>query len=479
MKKSKFIFSALLGMFIMILITSCNEDAALVEPNTIENAASSSQLGSVNNCNKPYYEVSSYEDGAHVIENLIYVERDYNKVNDLDSKEKYFNHYTDIDNDNLMATQTFDLHGRKYKKLGHDGYVDFATSQGMVSNELNFYLKQFRQDFVNFIELDQPSFSEYEQYLLNKGEELDATSSLCAYDKYIGKIYHVTLMGIGKYLYDAQNALSLQTNLIEVRSSCEGFWQNLVCGTGGGIVAGVVGVAVGIWKWGKSIFTGEKDGKDVELIEALYQIYKIAVDMWNVGVSFYDWCCDTLYNDLENCGAPTGCWKSDLGCNSHELNIVGPGLYTITTWGTNINTNPTNALTPTPRLVVSVPNPQNLSRILGDVTCTDDGGNSQEAFDFFRQVGTNYQLPTPYWNNSPPSSGSVGQSFQFSVANAPGAVDLYSISVTTTSGLSITPITSGMYYCTPTTSGTQTITVTYTHDCSGETSSLQKTINVN
>ena len=170
---------AFLGLFAIILISSCSKEQSLVESSQIQNVDNEANLVSVDNCNKPYHEVDSYEDGAHVIENFIYVERDYNKVNDLDAKEAYFSHYTDFDDDNIVAMQTFDLHGKKYKDLGHDGYIDFATTQGIVSNELNFYLKGFRSDFVNFIDVNHPSLEDYELYIKSKGDELDANPALC------------------------------------------------------------------------------------------------------------------------------------------------------------------------------------------------------------------------------------------------------------------------------------------------------------
>ncbi|MFT7614379.1 MAG: hypothetical protein ACI9J3_003361, partial [Parvicellaceae bacterium] len=174
MKKSKLFLMALLCSFAIVLIFSCSKDQSIVESSQIENAASQTNQVQVDNCSNPYHDVASYEDGAHVMENLIYVERDYNNVNDLDTKEAYFDHYADFDSENTGAMQTFDLHGRRYKELGHDGYVDFATSQGIVSNELNFYLKEFRADFVSFINLNHPSLEAYNQYIVSKGDELDA-----------------------------------------------------------------------------------------------------------------------------------------------------------------------------------------------------------------------------------------------------------------------------------------------------------------
>ncbi|MFT6783056.1 MAG: hypothetical protein ACJA1A_002995 [Saprospiraceae bacterium] len=480
MKKSKLFLMALLCSFAIVLIFSCSKDQSIVESSQIENAASQTNQVQVDNCSNPYHDVASYEDGAHVMENLIYVERDYNNVNDLDTKEAYFDHYADFDSENTGAMQTFDLHGRRYKELGHDGYVDFATSQGIVSNELNFYLKEFRADFVSFINLNHPSLEAYNQYIVSKGDELDASLSLCAYDKYLGKVYHVTLMGIGKYLYDAQHALNLQKGMVGARAGCEGFWQNLICGTGGGTVAALVGATVGGIKWLKSVFTGDKDGQDVDLIEALYQVYQISVDMWNIGVSFYDWCCEALYNDLQECGEPTGAWKSDLSCGEYQLNIVGPGSYTITDWK-NLNTIPAQVITNFPRLDVTIPDPQHLSRLIGEITCTDDSGSEQVDFDFFRQIGTVYQLVTPSWawGNSPPQNASIGESFQFTIANPPTSESLYTMEITNQPGLNITLITGALYNCTPSSAGSFTITVTFTHICSGEIKTLQQIVTVN
>ena len=480
MKKSKLFLMAFLCSFAAFLIFSCSKDQLIMESNQIDNVASQSNQASVDNCSKPYHDVESYEDGAHVMENLIYVERDYNNVYELDTKEAYFAHYTDFDSENTSAMQTFDLHGRKYKELGHDGYVDFATNQGIVSNELNFYLKEFRDDFVSFIDVNHPSLEDYNQYLLNKGDELDASLSLCAYDKYLGKIYHITLMGIGKYLYAAQNAQNLQEGKVGARVGCEGIWQNLICGTGGGIAAAVVGIAVGGIEWLKSIFSGQKDGQSVSLIEALIQVYQISVGMWNTGVSFYEWCCETITNDPHECGDPTGVWKSDLGCNYYQLNVVGPGLYTITDWD-NSNTIPSKVITAIPRLDVTIPDPQHLSRLIGEITCTDDSGNKQVFFDVFRQIGTAYQLATPswVWNSSPPQSASIGESFQFTIENPPNTESLYTMEVTSGSGLSITLITGALYNCTPTNAGSFAITISFTHICSGEIKTLQQIVEVN
>lgn len=466
---------------LFIGLTSCNKDQSLSDTTAIQDNAETGALAQgVNNCSKPYYTISDYGDGAHVMENLIYVAKDYNSVNNLTSSTQYYDHYRSISDKNYQATQMFELHAHTYKDLGHDGYVDFATAEGIVSDELNLYIKSFRQELVSFIRSEQPTYEQFENFMMDKGASIDSESTLCNHDIYMSKLYHVTITGIAKYLYQADNGLAFTSKFTESRS-CEGFWEKLVCGTGGGAVAWAVGAALGVFEWGKSIFTGTRDGEEVDLVQALYEVYKISSDMWTLGVSFYDWCCDTLFDDLQNCEEPTGCWKVDVGCNDHQINIVGPGLYTITAWEDNSNTDPENALTPEPRRNVSVPVPQNLSRIQGEVTCTDDNGNSQQGFDFFRQIGVNYQLPTPIWawNQGPPATATTGQSFTFNIGNPPSTGDLYTMQVTASSGLTLNLITGGMYHCTPTASGSQSITVTFTHTCSGQQSEVQATVLVN
>lgn len=151
MTKSKILLTVMVGLFTTLFTTSCNKDDGSSNLATQQIGQSEVGLTPSSNCNKPFHAVDNYSDGAHVIQNLIYVEKDYDKVNNLDTKEKYFNHYNTLSSDNVNAMATMALHSQKYKDLGHDGYIDYATSQGLLSQELNSYFKSFRSSFVNFI----------------------------------------------------------------------------------------------------------------------------------------------------------------------------------------------------------------------------------------------------------------------------------------------------------------------------------------
>ena len=296
-----------------------------------------------------------------------------------------------------------------------------------------------------------------------------SNNTLCDYDKYVAKVYHVSLLGIGKYIYNTHYTNSITLGSLVVRS-CEGFWQKLACGSGGVIVGTVVGVAVGVWKWVKGIFTGKKDDKEVTLIEALYQVYKISVDMWKTGVKFYDWCCETLFGkDIVNCGDRTGCWVNELGCNDYLLNVVGPGLYTITNWGPLSNLVAQSNVTPEPRVRVTVPNVNAVSIIQGNTLCTDQNGNSTKNFQFVRQIGGSQPFPTPVWGNSPPSNAKKNQTYQVNVLNPPTNGSLYTMSLSSSWGYNFTLITGGMMMFTGTVTGQYWVEVTYTHICTGET----------
>lgn len=309
--------------------------------------------------------------------------------------------------------------------------------------------------------------------------ELISNTTLCDYDKYVAKVYHVTLLGIGKYLYNTHFANSINANSIDLRASCEGFWQKLACGTGGVIVGAVVGVALGVVKWVKSIFTGKDEtGKDVNLFKALFEVYKIAVATWKIGVTFYEWCCDALFGeDIVKCGDPTGCWAIELGCNSYDLNVVGPGLYTITNWNLN-NLTPTIATTPTPRLVVSVPDVTSPSIIQGNTLCTDQSGNSTKSFAFVRQIGGSQPFPTPVWGYEPPTNVNKNQSYNVSVINPPTQGSMYTMSLSSSWGYNFTLITGGMLTFTGYITGTYWVEVTYTHICTGETHKVGKWVTV-
>lgn len=398
-EKFKTLLTVMFVLFTTFFITSCNKDDGSTYSFSQQNNQTELGLTPINNCDKPFYSVESYSDGAHVIQNLIYVEKDYDKVNNLDTKEKYFNHYNNLSSDNAYAMSTMALHAQKFKDLGHDGYIDYATSQGLLSQELNLYFKSFRSSFVNFILTSQPNFETYKAYIESKGVELASNTGLCDYDKYVAKVYHVTLLGIGKYLYNTYYNSSFNANSIDTRASCEGIWQKIACGTGGVIVGTTVAVALGVVKWVKSVFTGKDEtGKDVDLVKALYEVYKIAVATWKIGSTFYEWCCDALFgNDIVTCGDPTGCWVNEIGCNDYMINIVGPGLYTITNWGPLSNLIVQSNVTPTPRVKATVPNVNDISIIQGNVLCTDQNGNSTRIFQFIRQIGGSQPFPTPLW----------------------------------------------------------------------------------
>jgi hypothetical protein len=466
-------------LFTTVFITSCNKDGNSPDLALQQTFHNENGLTPVNNCNKPFHNVESYSAGAHVIQNLIYVEKDYDKVNNLDTKEKYFNHYNNLSSDNVNAMATMSLHGQKYKDLGHDGYIDFATSQGLLSQDLNLYFKSFRSSFVSFINTNQPNFDAFKSYIESRGLELASNITLCDYDKYVAKVYHVTLLGIGKYLYDTHYNFSSNIITVDPRASCEGFWQKLACGTGGAIVSSLVGVGLGVVKWVKSVFTGKDEkGNDVNLLLALFEVYKIAVAQWKIGVTFYEWCCDTLFgNDIVKCGDPTGCWAMELGCNNYELNVVGPGLYTITNWN-NSNTIPSAAVTPVPRLKVTIPDVTAVSVIQGNTLCTDENGNMLKSFAFNRQIGGSSPFPNPVWGNSPPSTAVRNQSYQVSVTNPPLPGDLYTMSLSSGFGYSFMLITGGMMNFTGYSPGTYNVEVTYTHVCTGETHKVSKSVTV-
>lgn len=468
MKKSIFLFSLVIGFSTLFLFNSCSKEEIQSNAKTANNDGNVSLLGS-SNCDKPFYEITSYSDGAHLIENFLYVEKDYDQVNQLNTKESYYNHYNSYNPINVTATAIFDLHGQKYRDLGHEGYIDYVTSEGIISHELSDYFKGFRTNFVNFINTNNPNYEDYKIFLENKGVELESNLTLCDYEKYVAKVYHVLLLGVGKYIYNNHYSISMGQNILDQRSSCETLSQQLLCGTGGVIAGTIVGVVVGVFDWAKSIFTGKKDGKDVELIKALYQVYKIGTDMWKTGVSFYTWCCDALYGEeIAECGDPTGCWYNELGCNYYNINVVGPGLYTITNWN-NDNTNPSTAITPTPRLNVSIPDINKVSIIQGNVLCTDENGNSNKNFAFKRQIGGSQPFPIPLWGNSPPANAIKNQSYQISVLNPPTNGSFYTMSLSTSWGYNFTLITGGMFTFTGYVSGNYWLEVTYTHICTGET----------
>jgi len=477
MTKSKILLAVIVGFITLIFITSCNKDLSQNDLASLQNSQSEVSSSSFSNCQKPFHEISSYSEGAHLMENFLYVEKDYNKVNGLDTKEKYFEHYNNLSSDNANATATFDLHGQKYKEFGHEGYIDYATSQGLLSSELNTYFKNFRINFVNFVTTSHPNFEAYKTYIESKGVELLSNTTLCDYDKYLAKVYHVSLLGIGKYLYDTHYTSNINLGSIELRSSCENFWQKLLCGTGGVVVGTAVGVAVGIWKWGKAIYTGEIDGKEVSTIEALYRVYKIAVDMWKLGVGFYEWCCELIGGEVVKCGDPTGCWANELGCNDYMLNVVGPGLYTITNWN-NDNTNPAVAITPEPRLRVSIPNFSVISIIQGNTLCTDLDGSSTKEFAFIRQIGGSQPFPTPVWGYEPPSNANKNQSYSVNVLNPPTQGSMYTMSLSSSWGYNFGLITGGMLTFTGYISGAYWVEVTYTHICTGETQKIGKWVTV-
>ncbi len=451
-RKSSFAKITSIILAFIIFTTSCSD--------TLLNDQLPQSTNALNNCDKPFYGIDNYDEGAHIIENFIYVENDYNLKNSLDTKEKYYEHYLNHSSDNQSAIDAFALHSSKYKQLGHDGYLNYATNQGIISENVRNYMSNFKFQLDAFINNTHPSFEAFKGYIENKGLELNSNTLLCDYDKYVVKVYHVTLLGIGKYIYGTQFTNSSR--------SCDNFWQKLICGLSGTTVGVVVGTAVGAWKWVKSIFTGKKDGKEVNLIEALYQVYKISVDVWEVGTSFYDWCCDTISGSgIEKCGDPTGCWYTSSACNNYDINVVGPGLYTITNWN-NGNTNPASTITPTPRLNVTIPNVQLQSIIQGTVLCTDEDGNSTRPFQFVRNIGQYYPLATPFWAVSPPTNATVNQSFQVIVGNPPQSGDLYTMSLSSSWGYSFNPITGGMFYFKALVAGQYWVEITYTSICTGE-----------
>jgi len=482
MKLNKILCTLSLGLIIGMMMSSCDGEASFEDSNAQIHLLTDDPIDA-GYCNQTTHPINDYQEGADLINAFIYVELDYDQEQGLDTREKYYDHYVAMAPENTTAVATFDLHATKFNELGHDGYLDFAASQGIISTALSDYIKGFKLAFDDFVTTTQPDYTQYQTYLENQGSLLEGNASLCEYDRYVAKLYHVLLLGTGKYIYDNYYDANLQSLAIGLRDGCTGFWERLTCITAGSVVGVAVGISLGLWKNLKSIFTSGDDEKIVDIGKALYYIFKISVDAWKAGINFYDWCCDILSGpELQECEAPVAAYATAQECGLYEIRVVGQGLYSTTFWK-NENTDPKETITPFPRLDVIIPDPSIQSVINGEVTCTDNNGNDNKEFTFFMQFDPlDYTFSSPQWGYNPPSNAFLNQTYEISVTNPPDDNSLYTMAWSAGFGCSISPIgdiNSGKATLTGFISGTHKVEVIYTHICSGQQQKKSKMVNFN
>ena len=157
--------------------------------------------------------------------------------------------------------------------------------------------------------------------------------------------------------------------------SC-GFFKAIGCG----IFAAIVGIATySVTNLNLTIANISVNGQpttegDQEYIAVLAGL---ALGIY-VGVNLYEWCCGKDEVKKQNCQAPTGSYYRQIDCNRFKYVVFGASRYSNTSWDNN-NTDPAQAMTPTPVLRFSVPDIGQQSEIRAMIACVENG-NTVEIY---------------------------------------------------------------------------------------------------
>lgn len=354
----------------------------------------------------------------------------------------------------------------RYANLDFGAYIEEKYHQNLVSERVRDTLLVLKSSFESFVHNTHPTLIQTEQFWQAKIDALAAFTG-CRAEEELLLVYYQSAIGFARYLYAAfpQNNGLLST--IDFRN-CN-FWQALICGTFSVVVGAVAGVLlweIGSWAEHSVFFLGVRilSGTPARIV------ISVAVGIYTA-VSMYNLCCSWWNNTLP-CGMPQGLGVRVLACNLYELVVYGTGSGALSYSWNNVNTNPAIAVTQSPVLSVSIPDPGQLSLIRVTTICSNEQPFSNE----WERVLTSNEPGVIGWAVIPPTEASVGQTIP--VAVSANVSFPYMLSWSASFGAGV--VSTGMHTANVTlwASGTVTVTATLSNTCGGQPVSISRTITV-
>jgi len=374
---------------------------------------------------------------------------------------EYFKDYFNSEPELEVYMKRYEEHIERYKELGFEKYIISEQEKGILSKKLSNYLNKFKIHLEAFFSHKEPTLEQYIKFLAIKKDELKK-SELCSKDLDFMNVYLDLIQGYAQFYYKEKGIID--TGTIAYAKDCEGFWENLGCGSLG-ITVGVVTIGVGIF-----VSASQGDSGWAWVVGGVW---------W--GINTYNWCCD-LDNDDDDvtCEAPTRIDFTYNGCNQVTATIIGTSTYESTVW-TNNNTSPSSITTNGPSLTFSVPDHSTVSTLSAVTTCTNSDGGVTSISNF--SISDTRQLYEPLnitWAELPPNPSHYTPEFSIPTASVSGSGISgnhisYNWSISSPHDISGTGNSVGIIFREP---GTATINVTVTNTCIGQSQSLTYTTTV-
>lgn len=303
-----------------------------------------------------------------------------------------------------LQVAMFEEEGGKYSNLGFEGYINSNVN---FSKKLKNHMITYARGLTDFLNEERPNLNQFTEYIEVQKDNLPQ-SEICDDDKRIMSVYLSASQGFANWYYShyfSDTDLDVNESNEASLRGCN-FWEGLGCALLALIVGTVIAVgaaALILAATVKIIIDGVLQPANTKVQEDLAFIAALAGFIFS-GVNVYKWCCGRDEVPVQICEAPTGATYMQTGCNEYVYRIFGPSDYEFTQWE-NVNTNPDEATTSSPRLKFSVPSFGDLTKVFARVSCMADG-STIEAFEWQDNITfeSDVDLFPLFWSQAPPAN---------------------------------------------------------------------------
>ncbi|GAB4256825.1 MAG: hypothetical protein Kow0027_24050 [Saprospiraceae bacterium] len=389
--------------------------------------------------------------------------------------DSLISHYVKDNNSRQSLIDSLAANFSRLDQLGFDQFVASYASDGTWSSMFSDTLVSIKDEFETFVNLNQPSLDQTISFWNSKLIAIP-TYGLCTAEQQLLEIYCRSAIGFAEYLYFTINQSIVTTNGIEFRG-CN-FFQTLLCGTLSIVVGAATAASTAIATmlgFEQLVNAGVIVSTSIQGQEVPLETFAIVVGIVTgiiATVKFFKFCCD-WFSDDPPCRAVQNYSATLTECNDYLLELFGAGTNVLNYVWNNENTNPASIITSVPSLEVSIPDPSSPVIIRAQVIC--DNGFISSWFIESANLG-NGGSGSIGWAIPPPETAIVGQTVSVAVSAQLGYP--YSLSWNSSTGGSITP--TGPYSADVTfwNTGNILIEATVANECSGNSSSVSKTVQV-
>lgn len=357
----------------------------------------------------------------------------------------------------------------QYKEKGFEGYVAAKTSEGLISSQQQQFLLELKKNYLALLE-KLPSLETNLAFWEEQGKNVENSSKFCEVEKRMLYAYFSSAKGFVEYFYALNPTGQNLTGIMD--RTCDSFWETLGCGAFGVLVGTVVAVTVTVLV---VALAGNCtiDGQPAPC-QLLGFIAGVLVGI-HLGVASYDWCC--TWNDVDlDCRAVQNLHPIFAKCNEFIIRAFGAGDDATGFAWSGTNASFASTMTIEPEVRITVPDLDESTTVNVIASCSDGTtlATYSETFELSNLTGS---APPPLaWGYEPPDG--ANQFDEIEVAVVTGSTEQYELSWSVSTGGSITPTgpfsANVLFWNT----GSITITATLTNTCTGETSSISKTVEV-